>query len=60
MKVRLARDTSAPLWSLWWLDPPYALQWDRDGIPSSTYLAGYLRREDALAHAAREGWEVAP
>ncbi|GEM_PF-6517246 len=57
-RVRLTRDDAAPLWALWWLNPPFPLVGDREGIPSSTYLCGFLRREDALAKAAREGWEV--
>jgi hypothetical protein len=58
MKVMLARDPHAPLWALWWLNPPVALVWDRPGIASSTYLCGFLSKRHAVEHAAREGWEV--
>ena len=59
-RVRLTRDDAAPLWCLWWLNPPYALNWDRPGVPSSTYLCGYLSKQEAAAKATREGWEVVP
>lgn len=57
-RVSLTRAPYAPLWCLWWLNPPFALAWDRPGVESSTYLCGYLRREDAEAKARAEGWEI--
>jgi hypothetical protein len=60
MKVSLTRDPYAPLWCLTWLNPPTQHTWDRPGIASSDYLCGYLTRSAALAHAAREGWDVVP
>lgn len=57
MKVMLKH--TPPLWCLWWLDPPgphYAE--DRPGIPSSTYICGFLCKRAAVQQAANEGWEI--
>lgn len=56
MRVALRHDGA--IWGLWWQNPPFALEWDRPGIPSSTYLCGYPRRADAQAKAGHEGWEI--
>ena len=55
-RVKVMLIHSPPLWCLWWLNPPYTYEFDRPGIPSSTYLCGYLAKRDALEKAAREGW----
>lgn len=55
-RVRIVQEP--PLWCLYWVDPPGTYLWDREGIPTSPYLCGYLQRQDAEAKAAREGWEV--
>jgi len=48
-----------PGFEAWWLNPPPPYyQWDREGIPSSTWLASRINKRDLLDHAAAEGWEV--
>ena len=47
-----------PLWTFWWLDPPFTPPEDRPGIPSSTYICGFLCKRAAVQHAANEGWEI--
>jgi hypothetical protein len=57
-RVSLLPRTTQPGFEVWWLNPPYPLTWDRDGIRSSTWLASRISRDDALALAVVEGWEV--
>lgn len=59
MKVRIARDTSAPLWCIWAVGWPAALLTKQElAHPSVDYLGGYLHIEDARAAAQRAGWIV--
>ena len=59
MKVMLTRRTYPAGWEAWWLNPPPPHpQWDREGIPSSTWLASRISKRELLEHAGREGWEV--
>ena len=57
MKVRILPRSTQPGWEVWWLDPPHALTWDREGIESSTWLASRIERADVLALCEREGWQ---
>ena len=53
MRVRLARDTSAPLWCLWWLNPPHTLaQALQECLPVLVDLLGeHERARYVLEHA---------
>lgn len=57
MKVRILPRTTQPGWEVWWLDPPFPLTWDREGIESITWLASRIERADAVALCEREGWQ---
>ena len=58
-RVRIARDTSAPLWCIWAVGWPRGLMTDKEfAHPAADYLGGYLRIEDARASAQRAGWVV--
>ena len=59
MKVRIARDTSAPLWCLWAVGWPHGLLTAKElAHPAVDYLGGYFRIEDARAAAVNAGWRV--
>lgn len=59
MKVRIARDASAPLWCIWAVGWPSGLLAANEmAHPAVDYLGGYFRIEDARAAATSSGWVV--
>ena len=59
LKVRIARDTSSPLWCIWAVGwPSVFLSKQELAHPSVDYLGGYFRIEDARAAAELAGWMV--
>jgi hypothetical protein len=57
MKVRLAKDPAAPLWTVWCAEPPPAGS-KRDGHPDQNYLGGFLTEEGRRKWVEAAGWEV--
>jgi hypothetical protein len=47
-RVTILPRTTQPGWELWWLNPPHPPLW----------LASRISRDDAVALAVVEGWEV--
>ena len=59
MKIRIARDTSSPLWCIWAVGWPRGLMTDKElAHPAAHYLGGYFEESDARAAAENAGWRV--